>query len=98
MKMSVADHETNLVRKPLTNDPIINYQVAIKKIGEFQQPFLMEFLNEQKKAMPDQSKILRNQEILDRLFMVRKSLKYTDTAMVEKVLRTDYLDSVCTVD
>lgn len=94
----MTDRPKSLVMKPLTDDAIINYQVALSKIGDFQQPFLMELLNEQKKSVPDQLIILRAQKILDKLASLRILLKYTDTDKVESILRGNTLATICEVD
>lgn len=94
----MTDRPKSLVMKPLTDDAIINYQVALSKIGDFQQPFLMELLNEQKKNVPDQLIILRAQKILDKLASLRILLKYTDTDKVESILRGNTLATICEVD
>ncbi len=70
----------------ITDDPIINYQVAIKKIGERQQPFIMAIENEKAKAKPDFSIIDTNQHKLDELFALRSSLRIEDTEKIQSIL------------
>lgn len=70
----------------ITNDPIINYQVAIKKIGERQQPYIMAIENEKAKAKPDFAIIDNNQHKLDELFALRSSLRIEDTEKIQSIL------------
>jgi hypothetical protein len=70
----------------ITNDPIINYQVAIKKIGEQQQPYIMAIENEKAKAKPDLAIIDNNQNKLDELFALRSSLRIEDTEKIQSIL------------
>lgn len=70
----------------ITDDLIINYQVAIKKIGERQQPFIMAIENEKAKAKPDLAIIDNNQHKLDELFALRSSLRIEDTEKIQSIL------------
>lgn len=70
----------------ITTDQIINYQVAIKKIGEHQQPFIMAIENEKEKANPNLSVIANNQHKLDELFELRSSLRIEDTEKIQSIL------------
>lgn len=72
--------------KTITDDQIINYQVAIKKIGERQQPFIMAIETEKAKAKPDLSVIDINQHKLDELFALRSSLRVEDTEKIQSIL------------
>ena len=70
----------------ITDDLIINYQVAIKKIGERQQPYIMAIENEKAKAIPDVVTIEENQHKLDELFALRSSLRIEDTEKIQSIL------------
>lgn len=70
----------------ITDDPIINYQVAIRKIGERQQPFIMAIENERAKTEPDLTVIANSEKKLDDLFNLRHSLRIEDIEKVQSIL------------
>lgn len=70
----------------ITTDPVINFQVAIKKIGERQQPFIMAIEQEREKTNPDSTIIAKNQHKLDELFELRSSLRIEDVKKIHLIL------------
>jgi hypothetical protein len=60
--------------------------VAIKKIGERQQPFIMAIEHEKEKAQPDLAFIEINQHKLDELFELRSSLRIEDAEKIQSIL------------
>lgn len=72
--------------KIFTDDPIIRYQVAIKKISEAQSPILLNILREEKNAQPNLEIIAANEQRLEELFELQSNLRIEDTDQILAIL------------
>lgn len=72
--------------KIFTDDPIIRYQVAIKKISEAQSPILLNILREEKSAQPNLEIIAANEQRLEELFELQSNLRIEDTDQILAIL------------
>ncbi len=68
------------------NDPIIAHEVALKCIGEIQQPFIMAIEREKNKVTPNNLLVDENQKCLDKLFLIRHELKLEDLDLMAQII------------